>query len=578
MKFKRASLFFVLALTVCLSTSLTRHSASRTATATSLQDAGVELPNIVLNSPVTGLSQPVSITHAGDGSGRLFIVEQGGRIRIIKNNAVLPAPFLDISNRVSTGGERGLLGLAFPPAYASNGRFYVNYTNAAGDTVIARYRRSVSNPDLADAGSEGIVLTIAQPFANHNGGQLAFGPRDNFLYIGMGDGGDAGDPGNRAQNTNMLLGKLLRLDVESGQPATYNIPASNPFVNRAGFRPEIWAIGLRNPWRFSFDRQTGDLYIADVGQGSWEELNFQQANDSGGENYGWRIMEGMHCFNPTSCSAVGLTLPVWEYNHALGCSVTGGYVYRGAAFPRMQGLYFYSDFCSGRIWALHREGASWVNTQLLDTTLSVSTFGEDESGGLYLADYNGGTIYTVADQTPTPTPTPTPSAQATIGFSAPQFEISEGGGSAVVTVTRTAQPTQNGTDSVDYTIADGSAKQKSDYTLVAGRLVFGPGDVSKTISVPVTEDAFLEGDESATLALSNPSSGARLGAQGTATLLIRDNDIVNGSSNPIDNPDNFVSQHYHDFLNRQSDADGQNFWTAQILACGGQPSCVEEHR
>ena len=374
------------------------------------------LPAISLTSPISGFSRPVTITHAGDGSGRLFVVEQGGRIRIVRNGAILSTPFLDIIGRVNSSCfECGLLGLAFPPGYSGKGYFYVNYTRTSGETlmtVIARYRITAS-PDVADPNSEQIILTINQPFANHNGGQLAFGPRDGYLYIGMGDGGSGGDPQNRAQNPADLLGKMLRIDVETGNPATYTIPATNPFINRSDYRGEIWALGMRNPWRFSFDRQTHDLYIADVGQNAYEEVNYQPATSSGGENYGWRIMEGNHCFNPNPCSTTGLTLPVVEYDRSLGCSVTGGYVYRGPSYPNMQGLYFYGDYCSGRIWGLRREGSAWQNTMLIDTDLLISSFGEDEQGGLYVADHQRGIVHMITDTSPPPTPTPTPTPAPT---------------------------------------------------------------------------------------------------------------------------------------------------------------------
>ena len=333
----------------------------------------------------SALSDPVTVTHAGDGSGRLFVVERVGRIRTVANGAVT-GTFLDIVDRVrSTGSEQGLLGLAFPPGYASKGYYYAYYTRRSdGANTLSRF---------TNAGSEEVLFAIADPFANHNGGQLAFGS-DGYLYVGLGDGGSGGDPGNRAQNPAELLGKLLRLDVESGA-RPYGIPPGNP--QASGWRPEIWALGLRNPWRFSFDRQTGDLYLADVGQNAREEINFQAAGSAGGANYGWRIMEGTACFNPSSgCSTAGLTLPVAEYTHDLGCSVTGGYVYRGTSYPRMQGVYFYGDFCTGRVWGLRREGAGWASAQLVDTAHSISTWGEDEAGNLYLADYDG-TIYLVSD-------------------------------------------------------------------------------------------------------------------------------------------------------------------------------------
>jgi glucose/arabinose dehydrogenase len=354
-----------------------------------------------------GLQSPIHITQAGDGSGRLFVVEQTGRIRIIQGGALLGTPFLDISDRVSCCGERGLLSVAFPPDYASKGYFYVNYTQQSGDTVVARYSVS-ADPDIADRESEEVVLTVDQPYANHNGGQLAFGPADGYLYIGMGDGGSGGDPQNRAQDPGELLGKLLRIDVESGT-RPYAVPVTNPYTQTVGYRGEIWALGLRNPWRFSFDRQTADLYIGDVGQGAWEEIDFQPASSRGGENYGWRIMEGNHCYNSGTCNQTGLVLPVAEYNHSLGCSVTGGMVYRGQDYARMQGIYFYGDYCSGRLWGLRREGNTWQSALLLDTAYSITTFGEDESGNLYLADYGTGDIYLLGDVIPaTPTATATP--------------------------------------------------------------------------------------------------------------------------------------------------------------------------
>jgi glucose/arabinose dehydrogenase len=351
-------------------------------------------PQIALAATTAGLVQPVAISHSGDGTGRLFVVEQAGAVRIVRNGAVLGAPFLDISGIVRpTGGEQGLLGIAFPPGFAAKSYFYVHYTNRqnVGDTVIARYRLT-TDPDLADPASGQALLTTPQPFANHNGGQLAFGP-DGLLYIGLGDGGSGGDPLNNGQSLTSLLGKVLRIDTESGV-APYRIPAANPILG--GRVSEIWAYGLRNPWRFSFDRKTGDLYIGDVGQGLFEEINFQPAGANGGTNYGWNIMEGMHCFTDPACNQAGLVLPVQEYQHIDGnCSVTGGHVYRGTEFPELRGVYFYGDFCSGRIWGMRQINGQWQNRLLLDTTLNISTFGEDEAGSLYLADYATGTIQRV---------------------------------------------------------------------------------------------------------------------------------------------------------------------------------------
>src|SRR5215208_1247583 len=300
----------------------------------------------------SGLLQPLLITNAGDGSGRLFIIERAGRIRIIKNGTLLSTPFLDIHTIVnSTSGEQGLLALAFHPDYENNGQFYTVHNNQDGSLVLSRFTRSQNNPDLANANSMIPLLTIPHPNnTNHNGGTLAFGP-DGYLYWSTGDGGGGGDPANNAQNLNVLLGKILRLDVNSDTP--YGIPSDNPFFNQANVRKEIWAYGLRNPWRISFDRQTGDLFIGDVGQSVREEIDFQPAASNGGENYGWRVMEGSLCFNPSSnCDKSGKVLPVAEYDHTLGCSVTGGHIYRGTRFPSLTGYYFYGDYCSGRLFSL----------------------------------------------------------------------------------------------------------------------------------------------------------------------------------------------------------------------------------
>jgi glucose/arabinose dehydrogenase len=351
-------------------------------------------PTVSLQSVATGFSSPVDIANAHDGSGRLFVVQQGGQIKILSAGQVLPTPFLNIASLIVAGGEQGLLGLAFHPNYASNGFFYVNYTRQGdGATVIARYTRSAADPNVADTdpASQSILLTIQQPFANHNGGQIRFGP-DGYLYIGMGDGGSGNDPGNRAQNLGTLLGKMLRIDVNSGSP--YAIPPSNPFNN------EIWAYGLRNPWRFSFDRLTGDLFIADVGQSAWEEISFQAAGNGAGANYGWRVMEGAHCTGLDGgppCFDPSFVLPILEYSHDWGCSITGGFRYRGAAYPALAGYLLFGDYCSGRVWgAKQYSNGLWTVAQFLTTGSNISTFGEDETGELYLATYNTGTIYRIS--------------------------------------------------------------------------------------------------------------------------------------------------------------------------------------
>ncbi len=352
---------------------------------------------------VSGLSSPVFITNADDGSGRIFVVERSGRIRIIKNGTLLALPFLDIQSMVkSTNGEQGLLGLAFHPSFSSNGKFYVVYTDARpGDATgsvltLRQFTVSGSDPDLADSSSGTTLLTINHPtYANHNGGTLAFG-NDGYLYWSTGDGGGAGDPNNNGQNLTSLLGKILRIDVNTGAP--YSIPASNPFYNNAdpSIKKEVWSYGLRNPWRISFDRLTHDLYIGDVGQSTREEVDFQSSDSTGGENYGWRIMEGSLCYNPSSgCNQAGKILPIAEYDHSLGCSVTGGYVYRGSNFPSLSGHYFYGDFCSGRLFSIYKNSpAGWsAPVQLVDTAFNITSFGEDEQGELYLTDYSTGKIY-----------------------------------------------------------------------------------------------------------------------------------------------------------------------------------------
>lgn len=401
----------------------------------SIPAAPVEFPSLALeqvNLPL--LASPVYLTHAGDGSGRIFIVERAGRIQLVKNGSLQATPFLDISNRVLSpanggGGEDGLANVAFPPDYAQRQHFYVYYTNLNGDLVLARFHTS-ADPDLADPTSGEEILYIPHPNQNtHNGGQLAFGA-DGYLYLAPGDGGGGGDPNNNAQNPALLLGKVLRIDVEAKIPVStpsepnrvffpligrsdglaYAIPPDNPFVNQTGYRPEIWALGLRNPWRFSFDRTTHDLYIADVGQDAVEEVDFQPAGSSGGANYGWKILEGSLCYSPaTGCvPPPGYIAPVLEYLHeandANGCSITGGYVYRGAAYPDLQGIYFYADFCRAKIWGLKFENSAWVSEKLIEEPsyqYTFSSFGEDESGEVYLVRLSG-QIYRLISASPAP--------------------------------------------------------------------------------------------------------------------------------------------------------------------------------
>jgi glucose/arabinose dehydrogenase len=346
-----------------------------------------------------GFSRPVAVRAAGDGSGRLFVVEQGGRIKVVRGGEVLEEPFLDIASRVESGGnEQGLLGLAFHPGFADNGSFFVNYTyNPPGSgpdsTRVSRFTVAAGNPERADPASERVVLEFAQDFSNHNGGDLHFAPNGS-LYIASGDGGGGGDPNDRAQKLDTLLGKLLRIDVDAAEP--YAVPSDNPFVGVAGARPEIWAYGLRNPWRFSFDRETGELFIGDVGQNSVEEIDFQPAASGGGENYGWSCLEGDEAVGFNACDERPLTAPILVYGHEQGCSVTGGYRYRGA-IPALRGRYVFGDFCSGRIWLAEESGGVWRAELWADTELRISSFGEDEAGELYVVDLGRGEVHRLAD-------------------------------------------------------------------------------------------------------------------------------------------------------------------------------------
>lgn len=343
--------------------------------------------SVTLRPVATGLDFPVYLT-APAGDPRLFIVEKTGRIRIVKNGALAGTPFLDLSASVSGGSEQGLLGLAFDPSYATTGRFYVDYTDRNGDTRIARFHVG-ADADAADASSQEILLTIDQPYSNHNGGQLAFGP-DGYLYVGMGDGGSGGDPEGHGQNAGDLLGSLLRLDVSGA--SGYAVPANNPYAGGGG-RGEVFSIGLRNPWRFSFDRQGGDLYIADVGQNEREEVDVSTAASGGGRglNYGWNRMEGTACYNG-GCDRTGLTLPVIDYTHADGCSITGGYVYRGQALPALAGTYFYADFCNGWVRSFRYQDGQAGNPREWPTLKpggQVTSFGEDAAGELYILEADG---------------------------------------------------------------------------------------------------------------------------------------------------------------------------------------------
>ncbi|MFQ5822562.1 MAG: PQQ-dependent sugar dehydrogenase [bacterium] len=368
-----------------------------------------KLQNVSLVNAFPNLTfvKPVFLTHSNDGTNRIFVVEQPGRIKVFPNDAEVTRAelFLDFQNRVNDRfTEMGLLGLAFHPDFGNNGFFYVNYTT--GDflerrTVISRFSMDINNPNLADPNSEFILLEILQPFTNHNGGMLQFGPEDGYLYIGLGDGGSGGDPENHGQNRATLLGAILRIDVDNPTgKLNYGIPPDNPFVgNTQGLKEEIWAYGLRNPWRFSIDPVTGELWVGDVGQNLWEEVDLIEK----GKNYGWRIMEGFHCFNPSNCDPTGLALPIVEYGHNLGCSITGGYIYRGSLQPELEGAYIYGDYCSGRIWMLRHENNQLMADSLLiepEFDLAISSFGVDEENELFIIDHNG-KIYRFAGSPPT---------------------------------------------------------------------------------------------------------------------------------------------------------------------------------
>jgi glucose/arabinose dehydrogenase len=341
-----------------------------------------------LQEIVSGLSSPLYLTAPPGDAARLFLVEKTGTVRIIKDGVLLTDLFLDLSSRISGGGEQGLLGMAFYPDYATSGRFIVHFTDPAGTTTLS---------DVADPASELVILTAAQPFANHNGGQVAFGP-DGFLYLGLGDGGGGGDPNNRGQDLSDFLGSILRIDVRTTEP--YAVPPDNPFLQTAV--PEVWSYGLRNPWRFSFDRATGDLYIADVGEQAWEEVDVSTPAEGAGKglNYGWNIMEGTHCFLASGCDQTGLTLPVLEYSHQEGCSITGGYVYRGSAIPALQGHYFYAELCQRWVRSFRYAGGIAIEQTewpSLMPTGPVLSFGEDASGELYILDGSGRVSKVVPD-------------------------------------------------------------------------------------------------------------------------------------------------------------------------------------
>lgn len=416
----KKSIGFILVLLFFMSIVLLAGRGNTAVSAQQIQSANGGVPTLTATEFADDFNNPVAIAHAGDE--RLFIVEKRGEIHILNANGTTEAtPFLDIKDRVRLNSEQGLLGLAFDPDYETNGYFYVNYTHCTNSscanygetpnlyTRVSRFTVT-ADPNVADPASELILLTVQQPYGNHNGGDLKFGP-DGYLYIGLGDGGDGGDPDNYSQSMDELLGKMLRIDVDptaGNAPdcdlgGNYSIPTDNPFVGQANVCDEIWASGLRNPWRYSFDLQTGDLFIADVGQGQWEEVNYQPADSTGGENYGWRCYEGTHAYNTSGCLPIGnYEMPFYDYSHSNGISVTGGFVYRGTQSPALNGYYIFTDYGSGNFW-LSQDSGGWSTTSVgtLSGIGSPSSFGEDCYGELYVADISGGEIFKLAATAPT---------------------------------------------------------------------------------------------------------------------------------------------------------------------------------
>jgi glucose/arabinose dehydrogenase len=449
------------------------------------KQAAPPAPDLQLIPLTTELPDITSITNAGDQ--RLFVTRQSGAIVIWDGSQILPTPFLDVSTLIVCCGEQGLLSVAFSPSYALNGFFFINYTNLTGQTVIARYKVSDSDPNVADAFSGVILLTIDQPYTNHNGGQLQFGP-DADLYIGMGDGGSANDPQCHAQASDSLLGKMLRIDVDHNpNPPYYAIPADNPYVFTTG-PPEAWAYGLRNPWRFSFDRLTGDLYIGDVGQDSLEEIDYQPLALRGGQNYGWKVMEGSQCgaggtsgcvVPPPPCGDPAYTPPVLEYSHSNGnCGIIGGYVYRGSAIAALKGMYVYGDLCTGNVWAASQQGGVWSTTPLPVNAPNLTTFGEGANGELYAGTQ--GVLYAVA---------PPPALPPTIDAIAPASGSTRGGQGVAITGTNfTGQTT------VSFgALPSPSVDVRSDTLLVVTAPAHPVGLVDVTVTNPGVAPAVRQG-------------------------------------------------------------------------------------
>lgn len=380
--------WIVSALTVLVMAMTLGGAAATLAQEEAVFDLGLELV-------ADGFDRPVVMLDADDGSGRMFVVEQSGRVRIISDGATLETPYLDISDQITTGNEQGLLGMALHPTFPDTGEFFIYYTDLDGHSHVERWQQSDADPNVADAASVEQILFVEQPYPNHNGGHLLFGP-DGYLYIGLGDGGSGGDPDGNAQNTQTLLGSILRIDVDNRDgDLPYAIPEDNPFASGEGGRPEIWAWGLRNPWRFSFDRETGDFYAGDVGQGEYEEVDYLPAGQQGA-NFGWPITEGFACYEAAECDTSDTTPPIFAYGHnESGCSVVGGYVYRGEEAADLIGTYLLADYCIGTIWGLEQDAnGEWIASGPVDTEMNISSFAEDADGEVYVLDLNGG-IYQV---------------------------------------------------------------------------------------------------------------------------------------------------------------------------------------
>lgn len=482
-------------------------------------------PPVSLEVIATGLEIPVAITHAGDQ--RLFVTLKGGQVLILEDDSVRTTPFLDIRDRVrSSGVEQGLTSIAFHPSFSENGFFFAHYTRADGNTTLGRFQVS-TDPNRADASSERTLLTLEQPFGNHNGGQLQFGP-DGYLYLGTGDGGAGFDPFCHGQRADSLLGKMLRLDVDQnvGSAPFYGIPPDNPFLGSGNPPDEVWATGLRNPWRFSFDRETGDLFIADVGQNDREEINLHAAGLPGGQNYGWKILEGTLCLGDTSgcptpppppCESPLYTAPILEYNHGapdFHCSVTGGYVYRGSTIQGLVGSYLYGDFCSGTLWAASGSGSAWTETPLAATLPGITAFGETASGEMYL---------TANDALLRLTPAGSGGEPGVLELTSPQFSAAEDDGEVLITLRR-----RDGTDgnvSVTYATSNGTAEDGADYLASVGVASWSDGEGGEmAIPVSLLDDTGVEGNETFSFSLSSPAGGATLGSPTTAQVTLLDDD------------------------------------------------------